>query len=278
MAGVGWYLSHLLSRLNFVDVLRLIVDIALVSYVIYRFLLLIRGTRAVQLLKGLAMLVVASVVAEKLQLTVINWILTQLRLVIVVALPVVFQPELRRALEQLGRGKFFARPFTLLGTEDMARVITEVVRAVQVLAKGKTGALIVMERETGLNDYIETGIRVDAVISAELLINLFVPLTPFHDGAAIIRGDRVVAAGCFLPLSDSPYLSKQLGTRHRAALGLSEISDAVVIVVSEETGAVSVAEGGKLTRFLDEKNLRELLQSLLLPQSNHGSSFWPWRS
>lgn len=278
MAGVGWYLSHLLSRLNFVDVLHLIVDIALVSYVIYRFLLLIRGTRAVQLLKGLAMLVVASVVAEKLQLTVINWILTQLRLVIVVALPVVFQPELRRALEQLGRGKFFARPFTLLGTEDMARVITEVVRAVQVLAKGKTGALIVMERETGLNDYIETGIRVDAVISAELLINLFVPLTPFHDGAAIIRGDRVVAAGCFLPLSDSPYLSKQLGTRHRAALGLSEISDAVVIVVSEETGAVSVAEGGKLTRFLDEKNLRELLQSLLLPQSNHGSSFWPWRS
>ncbi|HBT48018.1 MAG TPA: TIGR00159 family protein [Peptococcaceae bacterium] len=278
MAGIGGYLSHLLSQFKFIDVLRLIVDIAIVSYVIYRFLLLIRGTRAVQLLKGLAMLVVASVVAEKLQLTVINWILTQLRLVIVVALPVVFQPELRRALEQLGRGKFFARPFNLLGTEDMAKVINEVVRAVQVLAKGKTGALIVMERETGLNDYIETGIRVDGVISAELLINFFVPLTPFHDGAAIIRGDRVVAAGCFLPLSDSPYLSKQLGTRHRAALGLSEISDAVVIVVSEETGAVSVAEGGKLTRFLDEKNLRELLQNLLLPQSNHGSSFWPWRS
>jgi len=278
LAGIGGYLSHLLSQFKFIDVLRLIVDIAIVSYVIYRFLLLIRGTRAVQLLKGLAMLVVASVVAEKLQLTVINWILTQLRLVIVVALPVVFQPELRRALEQLGRGKFFARPFNLLGTEDMAKVINEVVRAVQVLAKGKTGALIVMERETGLNDYIETGIRVDGVISAELLINFFVPLTPFHDGAAIIRGDRVVAAGCFLPLSDSPYLSKQLGTRHRAALGLSEISDAVVIVVSEETGAVSVAEGGKLTRFLDEKNLRELLQNLLLPQSNHGSSFWPWRS
>lgn len=137
---------------------------------------------------------------------------------------------------------------------------------------------MVIERETGLNDYIETGIRVDAVVSAELLINLFVPLTPFHDGAAIIRGDRVVAAGCFLPLSDSPYLSKQLGTRHRAALGISEISDAVVIVVSEETGAVSVAEGGRLIRFLDEKNLREVLQSLLLPQSNHSPFFWPWRS
>lgn len=274
MAGLWWRLAEL----NFIDVLRLLIDIAIVSYVIYRFLLLIKGTRAVQLLKGLAMLVVASVIAEKLQLTTINWLLSQLRLVIVVALPVVFQPELRRALEQLGRGKFFARPFTLLGTEDMARVINELVRAVQVLAKGKTGALIVVERETGLNDYIETGIRVDALVSAELLINLFVPLTPFHDGAAIIRGDRVVAAGCFLPLSDSPYLSKQLGTRHRAALGISEISDAVVIVVSEETGAVSVAEGGKLTRFLDEKNLRELLQSLLLPQSNHTSFFWPWRS
>lgn len=267
-----------LTQLNFGDILRLIVDIAIVSYVIYRFLLLIRGTRAVQLLKGLGVLVVASVVAEKLQLTTITWILSQLRLMIVVALPVVFQPELRRALEQLGRGKFFARPFRLLGAEDMARVISELVRAVQVLAKSKTGALMVIERETGLNDYIETGIRVDAVVSAELLINLFVPLTPFHDGAAIIRGDRVVAAGCFLPLSDSPYLSKQLGTRHRAALGVSEISDAVVIVVSEETGAVSVAEGGRLIRFLDEKNLREVLQSLLLPQSNHGSFFWPWRS
>lgn len=274
MAGLWWRLAEL----NFIDVLRLIIDIVIVSYVIYRFLLLIKGTRAVQLLKGLAVLVVASVMAEKLQLTTINWLLSQLRLVIVVALPVVFQPELRRALEQLGRGKFFARPFTLLGTEDMARVINELVRAVQVLAKGKTGALIVVERETGLNDYIETGIRVDALVSAELLINLFVPLTPFHDGAAIVRGDRVVAAGCFLPLSDSPYLSKQLGTRHRAALGISEISDAVVIVVSEETGAVSVAEGGKLTRFLDEKNLRELLQSLLLPQSTHTSFFWPWRS
>ncbi|MGB9860629.1 MAG: diadenylate cyclase, partial [Moorellaceae bacterium] len=184
MASLWWRLSGL----NFVDVLRLIIDIAIVSYMIYRFLLLIKGTRAVQLLKGLAVLVVASVIAEKLQLTTINWLLSQLRLVIVVALPVVFQPELRRALEQLGRGKFFARPFTLLGTEDMARVINELVRAVQVLAKGKTGALIVVERETGLNDYIETGIRVDAVVSAELLINLFVPLTPFHDGAAIIRG------------------------------------------------------------------------------------------
>ncbi|MDN5347584.1 MAG: diadenylate cyclase [Clostridia bacterium] len=267
-----------LRSLDLVDVLLMAVDIGIVSYVIYKFLLLIRGTRAVQLLKGLMVLVIASLVADKLHLTVINWLLTQLRLVIVVALPVVFQPELRRALEQIGRGKFFARPLAVLGAEDMARLIKEIVRAVQVLAKNRTGALIVLERETGLNDYIETGIRLDGVVSSELLINIFAPLTPFHDGAAIIRGDRVAAVGCFLPLSESPYLSKQLGTRHRAALGLSEISDAVVVIVSEETGTVSVAEGGKLTRFLDEKNLRELLESLLLPQTNHSTFFWPWRS
>ncbi|CEP69305.1 Conserved hypothetical protein CHP00159 [Moorella glycerini] len=277
MTGLAALWRYLLS-LNIIDLLRIILDISIVAFVIYKFIMLIRGTRAVQLIKGLVVLVVASVIAERLHLTTINWLLSQLRLVIVVALPVVFQPELRRALEQLGRGKFFARPLTVLGAEDMEKLINELVRAAQVLAKNRTGALIVVERETGLNDYIETGIRVDGVVSAELLINIFVPLTPFHDGAAIIRGDRVVAAGCFLPLSESPYLSKQLGTRHRAALGISEISDAVVLVVSEETGAISVAEGGKLTRFLDEKNLKELLQSLLLPQVNHSTFFWPWRS
>ena len=190
----------------------------------------------------------------------------------------VFQPELRRALEQLGRGKFFARPITFLGEEDMSRLITELVRAVQLLVKNRDGALIVVERETGINDFIETGIKLDAVISAELLVNIFVDKTPLHDGAAVIRGDRIIAAGCFLPLTDSPYLSKQLGTRHRAALGVSEISDAVAIVVSEETGTVSVAEEGKLTRYLDEKNLREMLEDLLMPRNvQNPSGFWHWR-
>ncbi|MDN5362556.1 MAG: diadenylate cyclase [Moorella sp. (in: firmicutes)] len=278
MTGLATLWRYVLS-LNFIDLLLVALDISVVAFVIYKFMMLIKGTRAVQLIKGLVVLVVASVIAARLHLTTINWLLSQLRLVIVVALPVVFQPELRRALEQLGRGKFFARPLTVLGVEDMEKLINELVRAMQVLAKNRTGALVVVERETGLNDYIETGIRVDGVVSAELLINIFVPLTPFHDGAAIIRGDRVVAAGCFLPLSESPYLSKQLGTRHRAALGISEISDAVVLIVSEETGVISVAEGGKLTRFLEEKNLKELLQSLMLPQDNHNTTFfWPWRS
>lgn len=266
-----------LQSLGFTDVLLAALDIGVVAFVVYKFIMLVKGTRAVQLIKGLAVLVIASVAAERLNLTTINWILSQLRLIIIVALPIVFQPELRRALEQIGRGKFLSRSIKVLGTEEMTRLINEVVRAVQVLAKNRTGALVVIERETGLNDYVETGIRLDGVVSAELLINIFVPLTPFHDGAAVIRGDRVLAAGCFLPLSDSPYLSKQLGTRHRAALGLSELSDAVVVVVSEETGVVSVAEGGKLTRFLDEKNLKELLQGLLLPPDNN-ISFWPWRS
>ncbi|MGI6552335.1 MAG: diadenylate cyclase CdaA [Bacillota bacterium] len=261
------------------DLILVVVDIAVVAFVFYRLIMLIRGTRAVQLIKGLAVLVIASFLANFLQLRTIDWILENVRLALIVALPIVFQPELRRALEQLGRGKFFARPLVFLGEEDMSRLISELVRAVQVLVKHKYGALIVVERETGINDYIETGVKLDSVLSAELLINLFIPNTPLHDGAAIIRGDRVVAAGCFLPLSDSPYLHKQLGTRHRAALGITEQSDAVAIVVSEETGAVSVAEEGRLIRFLDEKNLRELLEELLLPKAGTQTGhFWQWRS
>jgi diadenylate cyclase len=263
---------------NIFDLVLALIDIVIVAFVIYRFMMLIKGTRAVQLLKGLAVLVVASFLSKMLGLQTIQWILEQVRLAIVVALPIVFQPELRRALEQLGRGKFFARPITFLGEEDMSRLINELVRAVQILVKNKDGALIVIERETGINDFIETGIKLDAVVSAEFLVNIFVPKTPLHDGAAIVRGDRVIAAGCFLPLTDSPYLSKQLGTRHRAALGITEVSDAVAVIVSEETGTVSVAEEGKLTRYLDEKNLRELLENLLMPRNVQTSgSFWHWR-
>ncbi|WP_227764523.1 diadenylate cyclase CdaA [Zhaonella formicivorans] len=263
---------------NIFDLILALIDIVIVAFVIYRFMMLIKGTRAVQLLKGLAVLVVASFLSKMLGLQTIQWILEQVRLAIVVALPIVFQPELRRALEQLGRGKFFARPITFLGEEDMSRLINELVRAVQILVKNKDGALIVIERETGINDFIETGIKLDAVVSAEFLVNIFVPKTPLHDGAAIVRGDRVIAAGCFLPLTDSPYLSKQLGTRHRAALGITEVSDAVAVIVSEETGTVSVAEEGKLTRYLDEKNLRELLENLLMPRNVQTSgSFWHWR-
>lgn len=274
MAVAPW---RLLIPTSFIDLVRMLVDIGIISFVIYRLMLLIRGTRAEQLVKGLLVLVVVAFLSDALRLSMLNWVLDQVGLLVVVALPVVFQPELRRALEHLGRGKFFARPITFLGVEDTSRLINELVRAVQALVKNRIGALIVIEGETGLNDFMETGVQLDGVVSTELLVNIFMPHTPLHDGACIIRGDRVLAAGCFLPLTDSPYLSKQLGTRHRAALGISEISDCLAVVVSEETGVVSLAAEGRLTRYLDEKNLKEMLENRLLPRQQQ-ASFWPWRS
>lgn len=240
-----------------------IVDIVLVAIVLYKLMLLIKGTRAVQLLKGLAVLILATTVSRWAGFFTINWMLEQTMTMVFVALPVVFQPELRRALEKLGRGKFFARPFHTLGEEDTARLISEIVSAVKVLAKNKTGALLVLERETGVNEFLETGTSLDGLVSSEFLINIFIPRSPLHDGAAILRGDRVAAAGCFLPLSENNQLDKELGTRHRAGLGLSEVSDAVAIIVSEETGIISVAVEGELKRYLDELTLTDLLGQLL---------------
>lgn len=252
----------------------LVLDLAIVSYIFYKAILLVEGTRAVQLLKGLLVLLLFASVSNLLGLTTINWLLGRLELAIAVALPVIFQPEIRRALAQLGKGTFFSRGFRMLRAEDMAQVINEVVRAVTNLAQNRTGALIVIERETGINDYIDTGIKLDALVNSEMLENIFVPNTPLHDGAVVIRADRVVAASCFLPLSDSPYLSNKLGTRHRAALGISEVSDAITIAVSEETGTVSLANGAKLTRYLDESSLRKMLEDLLLDDSYGGLPFF----
>ncbi len=255
-----------------------IIDILVVAALIYKLFLWIKGTRAVQLLKGIVVLLVATTISNWLGLNTINWILKNIRTMVVVAIPVVFQPELRRALERLGRGKFFARPLVFLGIEDTTRIINEIIRAILVMAKNKMGALIVIERETGINDYIETGVKLDSVISAEFIINIFIPNSPLHDGAVIVRGDRIAAAGCFLPLTENPDLSKELGTRHRAAIGITEISDAITLVVSEETGTISVAHEGKLTRYLDEKTLREVLTELIIRKTNSQLPFWNWRS
>jgi len=252
----------LLAALRSLDIIN-IIDIAIVGFVLYKLIMLIKGTRAVQLIKGLAVLLIASNLSRWLHLNTIHWVLQNAWTVLFVALPVVFQPELRRALEQLGRGKFFARPLSSLGEEARNRLIGEIVRGMEALSRDRTGTLLVIERETGLNDFVETGIKLDGVVSAEFLVNLFVPKTPLHDGAVIIRGDRVLAAGCFLPLSESPHISKQLGTRHRAAIGISEQSDALALVVSEETGVISLAEDGRLIRYLDEKTLREWLAKFL---------------
>lgn len=267
-------LLDMLPDINLINV----VDILLVALLIYRLILQIRGTRAVQLIKGLIVLLVAATISSWLRLNTINWILDKVMAMVIVAIPVVFQPELRRALERLGRGKFFARPLYFLGEEAANRLAGELVRAVSMMSKRKIGALIVMERETGIYDYMETGIKIDGVVSAEFLLNIFMPNTPLHDGAVIIRGDRAVAAGCFLPLSENPDLSKDLGTRHRAGLGISEHSDALAIIVSEETGIVSVAREGRLTRNLDENALKELLENILLPKDGNSKYFWQRRS
>jgi len=255
-----------------------ILDILIVSFVIYKLMMIIKGTRAVQLIKGLFILLLASLVSETFGFTTVAWILEQLSKVLVVALPIVFQPELRRALERLGRGKFFARPMSMLNEETLAKVVDQLVRSVKILSKDNIGALIMLERETGVNDYIETGTKIDGIVSTEFIVNIFIPRSPLHDGAVIIRGDRVVAAGCFLPLSENPNLSKELGTRHRAALGLTEQSDVIGIIVSEETGTISVAEEGRLTRYLDENTLKDILKKRLLTKQQNLTPLFNWRS
>ncbi len=276
------YLRGLKENLNLnLDVFNIfsIVDILIVAFVLYRLMMLIRGTRAVQLIKGLAVLLIATAVSSLLNLNTVHWLLRQAMTALVVALPIVFQPELRRALEKLGGGDFFVRPLTQMAEDDRSALINEVVRATQNMSAARTGALIVLERVTGLQEFIDTGVKVDGIVSAELLMNIFINKSPLHDGAAIIRGDRLIAAACVLPLSESRNLGRDLGTRHRAAVGLTEQSDALAVVVSEETSYVSLALEGVLYRRLNEAGLHELLVKFLKPNTTRSalSSFWQRR-
>lgn len=240
-----------------------LLDIGIVSYILYRVVLAIRGTRAVHLVRGLAVLVALTALSRWLKLQTTYWLLEKVYLALAVAIPVVFQPELRRALEQVGRGRIFTPPLPFMERGELREVISVLVRAVGTLSRRRMGALIVLERETGLGDVAESGIKMDALLSPELLVNVFMPQTPLHDGAVLLRGNRVVAAGCFLPMAEPQEEMRDLGARHRAALGITEVSDALAVVVSEETGAISLAHGGKLLRNLDEESLRETLESLL---------------
>jgi diadenylate cyclase len=239
-----------------------ILDLVIVFFIFYRLYLIIRGTRAVQLLKGLAILIVASLVSQYAGLNITGWFLNQILTVGFIAVPIIFYPELRRALEHLGRGSIFPKS-SILAPGERTEAIDELVQAVTHLAARRIGALVVWEQEIGLKDWSETGVDIDAALSAELLINIFEPNTPLHDGAVILRGNRIRAASCYLPLSDNPELKVGLGTRHRAALGITEHSDAAAIIVSEETGAVSLAAEGKLMRYLDDKSLRDWLEKNL---------------
>lgn len=269
LAGIGHY------HLGWRD----LIDIIVVTYIFYRLILIIKGTRAEQLVKGLIILLIAWAASGILGLKTINWLLQGLMTVGLIAIPIIFQPELRKALEQLGRGKLFQRPLYEYEDNDSLGVLDELFKAIPVLVKKRIGALIVLERETGLKDIMETGIIIEGIVTAELLINIFMPRSPLHDGAVIIRDNILAAAGCFLPLTENPNLSKELGARHRAAIGISEISDAVTIIVSEETGVISMAHNGRLTRYLDEKTLRSTLLNFYFKSKKKKSisSILPWR-
>ncbi len=256
--------------------IRDFVDIGIVAYLFYKVIGLIKETRAGQLIRGILLILLATQLSEWMKLYTINWILRNTMTVGVIALLVVFQPELRRALEHLGRSRFFAD--VLMGKQEdhPMNTIEEIIKAVQVLAQEKTGALIVIERETRLGDVIETGIKMDSLVTGELLLNTFIPNTPLHDGAMIIRNDRIMAAGCFLPLTENQNLSNQVGTRHRAGLGITESSDAVVVIVSEETGIISMALSGKLSRYLDIKSLKQILIDLLIEKDQQKPLQFNW--
>lgn len=269
--------STYFDNFSLLDSLSNILDILLVWFVVYKLLMIIRGTKAVQLLKGIFVIVIIRSVSGLLGLDTLSWIMQQALTWGFLAVIIIFQPEVRRALEQLGRGRFFSRTMSQ-EDEDQLNMIDALVKSVGYMAKRRIGALISIERETGMNDYIETGIAMNSTISSELLINIFIPNTPLHDGAVVIQKNQIAAAGCYLPLSENPFISKELGTRHRAALGISEVTDSITIVVSEETGAVSIAKNGDLYRDLSAEDFKKLLQhDLLTVEKSDFSNRWSWR-
>lgn len=263
------------ANMGWQDWIKDIVDILIVTYIIYHLILLVRGTRAIQLLKGLLVLVLIWAVSTWFDLYTLKWLMNQMFTFGVVAIFIIFQPELRRALEQLGRGKLFNRG--IADEEEFARELSEIIKALNYLSRRKIGALIVFERNTGINEYTESGIPIQSVITSQLLINIFIPNTPLHDGAVIIQEHKITAAACYLPLSENPFISKELGTRHRAAIGISEVGDAVSIVVSEETGQISLAIDGQVVRDIKEESLISKLHEELGPDSSPNDkrkSFW----
>ncbi|MBL7155518.1 MAG: TIGR00159 family protein [Candidatus Omnitrophica bacterium] len=246
---------------------KILIEIAILWFVFYMLLLFIKGTRALQVLKGIVILLIAFLVTKELQLETINWILTKLFTISVIAFVIIFQPELRRGLARIGQFGMFS---------GQQQTLEEIVKAAIVLSKKKIGALIAIEREIGLRPYIESGIKMDSHVTSELLNTIFTPTTPLHDGGVIVQGSIISAAGCLFPLTQNPHVSSSLGTRHRAGMGLSEETDAVVVVVSEETGDVSLSVNGKLTRHLDEKEFARSLNNIFRPKKSKKSVFDFW--
>lgn len=251
--------SDIITWQHFINLL----DIVVVWYAIYKLMMLIRGTKAVQLLKGIVVIVAIKLVSWYLGLETISWIMDQVINWGIIAIIIIFQPEIRRGLEHLGRGLVYKRQ-----DEDREKMIHELDKAIQYMSKRRIGALISIEMNTGLEDYIETGIKMDADITGELLINTFIPNTPLHDGAVIIKDNRIAVAAAYLPLSDSNLIPKSLGTRHRAAVGISEVTDALTVVISEETGGVTITQNNELMRDLTREDYLKILRNELLPQAD----------
>jgi len=262
------------------SIIRAIVDISIVTYAIYKIIKLVKETRAWQLIKGIIVILIATELSKLLKLNTVAYILSNTVSILAFAMVVLFQPELRRGLEQIGRSRF-TDFFNFEDKEERVKttaMIEDIVKACIELSKSFTGALIVVERDTKIGEIIKTGIELDSVVTTELLINIFTPNTPLHDGAVVVRDNRVKAASCFLPLTDNPNLSKELGTRHRAALGITEVSDAFAIVVSEESGKISFALNGGLTRNLTPDTLRKALNKNLLDQKETSNRLTLWRT
>ncbi|MBR2674351.1 MAG: diadenylate cyclase CdaA [Mogibacterium sp.] len=262
-------LSGLLISIKITDVM----DILIVAFLLYKMFGFIRETRAQQLFRSILLIVAAFIISEVFDLSLLNWLLTRLATVGLIAVVILFQPEIRRALEQIGRRGVFRNQFRDMNKESAYAAVHMLVDAVDDFSSTRTGALIAIEGETMLTDIIETGVVLDSEISVRLLGNLFYEGSPLHDGAVIIRGNRIYAASCVLPLTDRSSIGKNLGTRHRAGVGLSEVCDALVIIVSEETGAISVAKNGELRRYLDLKSIEKNLLDIYIPSGENGDIF-----
>ncbi|MGA9468736.1 MAG: diadenylate cyclase CdaA [Exiguobacterium marinum] len=266
---------NLSENVHWYDYLNDVLDIVVVTYVIYKLMMIVRGTKAVQLIKGISIILVSWFLSGFFGLKTLQFLLNQVITYGLLGIIIIFQPELRRGLEHLGRtSNLFGRTGTS-DEEQQRQMIEAIVSSAQYMSKRRIGALIAIERDTGLNEYVETGIRMDSHITSQLIINLFIPNTPLHDGAMIIQDGKIAAAACYLPLSESPHIDKALGTRHRAAIGVSEVTDSVTLTVSEETGAVSLAIAGRLYRELDEEALRnKLIQELVIEEKEATLSFF----
>lgn len=266
MSAISNFIEEYISNIYIPRTLRVsnIFEIIILAIILYEFMAWVKTTRAFALLKGIIVILVFLIIAYMFDFTTILWIAGKVINIAIIAVVVIFQPELRKALEQLGQKKYFKSllPFTEKkdkGERFSDKTVNELVRACFELAKNKTGALIVIEQDILLTDYEKTGIPVDGIVTSQLLINIFEHNTPLHDGAVIVRGDRIVSATCYLPLSDNMQISKELGTRHRAAVGISEVTDTMTLVVSEETGNVSIAIAGELIRAVDQDYLKKKL-------------------